>query len=563
MISFYKKLLLIFISCLTFIFAGTDGTIRGRVTDEESMELPGATIYLPELGIGAAADPGGNFIILNIPVGTYDVVVQMVGYQKKTYKEIQVVMDQTVWLNPTLPVAAVEGDEIEVLGTRPLVERGATSKKITVDKEAIQSLPIRDMSELYSLQSGVVKVESKTRGIPNQEERGLEEVHVRGGRSGEIAYMIDGMYIRNPIFGGIGSGTRLNLFAINEFDWQPGGFNAEYGDAMSAVSNWHTSSGGENIEYHFEYETSLVGAFINSLSGKNSDTENFDQLRGLNDYNFGIGGPVLGIPKLRFWFSGQYTSEEKYSVYEFDDRVYLGEDQDLLLDTLALNKENLVNPWDNVSGFRGFGFDKTSDIFAKLSYKHSGKLRFHLSYWRVANHLQAFNPRYLYWDEGRNELFRDTYRVNFEINHSLTPRTFYTVRFARFIQDQFQGVRWRDNDGDGFPNWFEWRHPAGTKEISDPENPYVVPYSIGEDGDTLRYTNRDDLSGWHIGATPGMWNWESAEKFDDSNGNGVWDIGEDFTDWDNDGLWDGPEMVKELEYRDNSYWLEPEMYEDY
>ncbi|GIR89129.1 MAG: hypothetical protein CM15mP87_06210 [Candidatus Neomarinimicrobiota bacterium] len=563
MIRSIKIIFLICINIVSFTLAGTDGTIRGRVTDEESMELPGATIYLPELGIGAAADPEGNFIILNIPVGKYDVVVQMVGYQKKTYKEVQVVMDQTVWLNPTLPVAAVEGDEVEVLGTRPLVERGTTSKKITVDKEAIQSLPIRDMSELYSLQSGVVKVESKTRGIPNQEERGLEEVHVRGGRSGEIAYMIDGMYVRNPIFGGIGSGTRLNLFAINEFDWQPGGFNAEYGDAMSAVSNWHTSSGGENIEYHFEYETSLVGAFINGLRGKKDDTENFDKLRGLNDYNFGIGGPVLGIPKLRFWFSGQHTSEENYSVYEFDDRVYLGEDQDLLLDTLALNKESLVNPWDNIAGFRGFGFDKTTDIFAKLSYNHSSKLRFNLSYWRVANHLQAFNPRYLYWDEGRNELFRDTYRVNFEINHSLTQRTFYTIRFARFIQDQFQGVRWRDNDNDGFPNWFEWRHPAGNKEISDPHNPYVVPYTIGEDGDTLRYTNRDDLSGWYVGATPGMWNWESAEKFDDSNGNGVWDVGEDFTDWDNDGSWDGPEMVKELEYRDNSYWLEPEMYEDY
>ena len=487
----------------------------------------------------------------------------MVGYQKKTYKEIQVVMDQTVWLNPVLPVADVEGDELEVLGTRPLVERGATSKKVTVDKDAIQSLPIMAMSELYSLQSGVVKVESKTRGIPNQEERGLEEVHVRGGRSGEIAYMIDGMYIRNPIFGGIGSGTRLNLFAINEFDWQPGCFNAEYGDAMSAVSNWHTSSGGENIEYHFEYETSLVGAFLNELRGKTKDTENFDKLRGLNDYNFGIGGPVLGIPKLRFWFSGQHTTEENYSVYEFDDRVYLGEDQDLLLDTLALNKANLVNPWDNISGFRGFGFDKTTDIFTKLSYKYSGKLRFHLSYWRVAKHLQAFNARYLYWDEGRNELFRDTYRVNFEINHSLTPKTFYTVRFARFIQDQFQGVRWRDNDNDGFPNWFEWRHAAGDKDISDPENPNVVPYRIGEDGDTVRYTNRDDISGWHVGATPGMWNWESAEKFDDSNGTGVWDVGESFTDWDNDGSWDGPELVKELEYRDDSYWLEPEMYEDY
>ena len=42
----------------------------------------------------------------------------------------------------------------------------------------------------------------------------------------------------------------------------------------------------------------------------------------------------------------------------------------------------------------------------------------------------------------------------------------------------------------------------------------------------------------------------------------AWDVGEDFTDWDNDGSWDGPEMVK-VRDRDNSYWLEPEMYEDY
>jgi len=548
---------------LTGLFAGTDGTIRGRITDIKEVGLPGANIYLPDLMIGAAADADGNYFILNIPVGTYDVVVEMLGYKKKTYKEIVVMMDQTVWLNPDMEEAQLEGEEVEVIGQRPLVEIGATAKKITIDREAIQALPLRDLSELYTLQSGVVKVESGTRGIPNQEERGLEEVHVRGGRSGEIAYMIDGMYVRNPIFGGIGSGTRLNIFAMKEFDWQPGGFSAEYGDAMSAVSNWHTVTGGKKIEYHFEYETSFVGALINNLRGNTSNTENFDNLRGLNDYNFGIGGPVLGIPKLHFWFSGQYTMKEHYSVYELDDKVYLGVDQDAILDTLQMNKTNLVNPWDDVAGFRGFGFNKTWDIFSKLSYRYSSKLRFHLSWWQVANHMEAFNSRYLYWDEGRNELFRDTYRYNFEINQTLSPRTFYTVRLARFIQDQFQGVRWRDNDSDGFPNWFEWRHPAGNKEISDPENPFVIPYGIGEDGDTVRYTLVDNNSGWYYGATPGLWNWESAEKFYDTNGNGIRDTDETFDDWDGDGEWDGPELVQELNYRDGSYWLEPEMYEDY
>ena len=54
MIRSIKIIFLICINIVSLTLAGTDGTIRGRVTDEESMELPGATIYLPELGIGAA-----------------------------------------------------------------------------------------------------------------------------------------------------------------------------------------------------------------------------------------------------------------------------------------------------------------------------------------------------------------------------------------------------------------------------------------------------------------------------------------------------------------------------
>ena len=64
-------------------------------------------------------------------------------------------MDQTLWLNFKLEEEIVAGEEVEVIGTKPLVERGSTSKKVTVSKEAIQALPIRDLTELYTLQSGV------------------------------------------------------------------------------------------------------------------------------------------------------------------------------------------------------------------------------------------------------------------------------------------------------------------------------------------------------------------------------------------------------------------------
>ena len=202
-------------------------------------------------------------------------------------------MDRTTWYNIGLEVSALEGETVYISGEEALVEKGRTAKKITVKKEAIEALPIKDVSELYNLQAGVVKVESGTRGaVPNNEDRGVEEVHVRGGRAGEIAYMIDGLYIRNPIYGGIGSGTRLNLFAIRQFDWQPGGFNAEYGDAMSAVSNMHTMS-GSNKKYQFrtKYETSMVGGALGN---------DYDDLRGFNDYNIGFGGPIPFVDNLTF-----------------------------------------------------------------------------------------------------------------------------------------------------------------------------------------------------------------------------------------------------------------------
>lgn len=550
--------LLMSIITLSISYAGTDGTIRGEVKDVDGNPLPGAQVYIAELQIVAVCDTDGKYIILNIPVGTYDVTVEMLGYQKQIQKNVEVIMDKTLWLNFSLPVAVIEGEEVEVVGRREMVEKGSTAKKITVDKEAVEALPIRDVTELYALQSGVVKVESRSQGIPDHEERGLEEVHVRGGRSGEIAYMIDGLYIRNPIFGGIGNGTRLNLFAVKEFDWQPGGFNAEYGDAMSAVSNMHTNSGADEFQYRFKYETSLVGAAAGSQ---------YDELRGYNDYNLGFGGALPVINNLYYWFSGQYTDHENYRVYEFDDIVY---DENVLEEDPynTANRRKMVQPWDDVAGFRGFGFDRTWDVFGKLSYNPTSRIRFSASYWQVAAHRKGFNPRYLYWDNGQNELFRDTYRYTIQMNQSVTSRTFYSIRLSRFVQDQFQGVRWEDSDGDGYPDWYEWRHSAGPdRSISDPYNPNVIPFGISENGDTLFYKAKDDRSGWYFEATPGIYNWEVAEDFTDVNSNGIYDEGVDKFDTEQDvnenGVWDGPEFVEEAYYRDGSYWLAPEMYESW
>ena len=595
----------LFLISITFLFSGTEGQVRGKVTNVEGENLIGAQIYIEELGLGAVADLKGNYIILNIPVGTYNVKASMISYGAVEVTGVDVMMDNTKWLNFSLAVEAIEGDIIYVSGEKALVEKGSTSKKVSMGAEAIEALPIRDVSELYSLQSGVVKVEGGIKGgIPDQEEKGLEEVHVRGGRSGEIAYLMDGMYLRNPIYGGIGNGTRLNLFAVKEFDWQMGGFNAEYGDAMSAVSNWHTTSGGREFSYKFKYETSLVGQALGS---------HYDELRGYNDYNLGFGGTVPFIKKINYWISAQYTNKENYKVLQFDSLAYVHGDNGVCNTPFTdiqnsphvingelvweggvpttnknniCNKYNMVQPWDDVVGFRGFGMDNTWDVFGKLGYKLTNQIRFNFSYWLLTSHRKIFSPTFMYWDDGQNELFKDTDRYAFELNHSLSPKTFYSLRLSNFEQKTFQGVRMMDSDSDGFPDWFEWSHGAGERTtqglrpISDPYNPYVVPYI--NFGDSVFYTRRDDLgpqdgtSGWYYrdedndgknDVVPGNYNWEVHEPFDDINRNGVFDSGIDIfeleNDFDDDGQWTGPALIESCEYRDGSYWLTPEMYVNY
>ena len=88
-----------------FLFAGTDGTIRGTVRDVNGDSLPGVQVYIEELGQGAITDMEGNYIILNIQVGTYDVKTTMIGFSTQIFQDVGVTMDQTEWLNIIMRIA--------------------------------------------------------------------------------------------------------------------------------------------------------------------------------------------------------------------------------------------------------------------------------------------------------------------------------------------------------------------------------------------------------------------------------------------------------------------------
>ena len=140
-----KLYIICFIFKAPYLIAGTDGQIRGKITNQEGEPMSYAQVFIEELGIGSVADMDGNYILLNIPVGSYDVTIAMISYRMQVYKDIEVMIDNTVWLNCTLEIEAIGGDVIYVSAEKALVDKGATSKKITMSKEAIEALPIRNV----------------------------------------------------------------------------------------------------------------------------------------------------------------------------------------------------------------------------------------------------------------------------------------------------------------------------------------------------------------------------------------------------------------------------------
>ena len=79
------------------------GKLSGKVVDADTKEdLIGANIVVINTDWGAATDINGNYFILNIPPGTYDVRFSYVGYANKTIQEVRIVAGVTYELNVEL-----------------------------------------------------------------------------------------------------------------------------------------------------------------------------------------------------------------------------------------------------------------------------------------------------------------------------------------------------------------------------------------------------------------------------------------------------------------------------
>jgi len=210
----------------TVVFAQT-GKIVGTVTDAATGDpLPGVNVYLDGTTQGTSTDFDGRYVIIGVRPGSYTLVASYISFATQRVEGVQVSLDLTTTINFELSEEILVGEEVVVVAEAVAVKKDLTSSESRITSETIDKLPVTELGQVLEVQAGITN-----RG-------GL---HVRGGRSSEVIYMVDGVPVSDSYDGS--STVQLENDGIEELQVVSGTFNAEYGNAMSGVINIVTKEG--------------------------------------------------------------------------------------------------------------------------------------------------------------------------------------------------------------------------------------------------------------------------------------------------------------------------------
>ncbi len=367
-----RKILFLILLAPFFIYSGTTGKLSGTIKDAQTGEpLVGANVIIEGTNFGAATNVNGEYVILNISPGRYNVKFSFIGYETTIMQDVSITVDQTTVLQIKLNPQSIMVDEIIVTARTPLIQKDVTSSISVITREEIENLPVASFTELLSLQAGVTGSGSN--------------LHVRGGRSNEVAYMIDGTLVDDPLLGGLA--TNINNDAIQEMSLLSGTFNAEYGDALSGVVNIVTRDGTDKFSAKLEARTSEFGV------------DRYTNLHE-NRVNGSISGPIVS-PEYNFFVSAELN---------------------------------------NYGSYLPFGYDKASSFFSKLSTTTIPYFKISLMNRGSQGSRQNYSHSYKYIPEQYLKVRTDSWQSSLNLTHTVQNNLFYDVKASYFNQGYYSGL---------------------------------------------------------------------------------------------------------------------------
>jgi outer membrane receptor for ferrienterochelin and colicin len=492
LISLKTTLVIIVLSNL--LIAGVTGKISGKITDLSNGEpLAGVNVYLENTSIGTTTDANGDYFMLNIPPGSYNLKTSMIGYGLKTVEGVRVSIDITTFIDVDLTVEALQAEEVTVVAERALLKNDDFSSRHSVSGDDILVQPVDDFKEVAKNQAGIVGN------------------HFRGGRANEVLVLVDGIPMRDPagIYSGDLGGFTANIpdQAIQELEVTLGGFGAEYGNVQSGVLNLAMKEGSKNFHGNFKITTTNFGDGLNdALMGERTDwlgTTYQHQLK--NIYQLSISGP---LPlNSSFSVSGEITDKDQgYLLNEQSSSTSLhgklttnlSSKIKLVLGGLYSNQE-----WDEFY-FPASKYGPAPDYsFNEYKEVRDGTLYHYIyvedpenyqqgivitqvgsyggdDYEQVSTYYVAGMQEYL-WD--REQTNRTGYLV---WTHTLNSKTYYEIRLHNAYSNYHYATKdIEDDDGDG-----------NTSE--------ELAWDVDSDGPVPEYRERENNYWWIRGDDPGF-----------------------------------------------------------
>ena len=392
------------------VLSASNGKITGKVSEKATgSPAVGVNVILIDTYLGAATDENGRFTILNIPPGTYSIRVDAIGFATITMKDVRVTTAQTTELSFTLEEAVIEGQEVTVIAERPLVQKDLTaSQRVTTAKE-IEDMPVESFLGVLTTHAGV-----------NQSAGGA--LHVRGGRSNEVGYYIDGVSVSNPFYTN-SLAVSVSNKALEEMKLVSGAFNAEYGNAMSGVVNVTIKDGGKNYDGSLSYYTGDYSSSAHDIF-PNIDDQDFTANSTFDGF---ISGPVLPFlgDKLTFNVSLRRSESEGYlyGIREHNpsDYAYFPPSGDWYIQITGDSSYVPMNPSQSTNGL------------SKITWRVSPTMKISTQSILSKAQSKSYSHAYKYNPDGVGTSYSANNNHSIKINHSLSPKSFYEANL--FISD--------------------------------------------------------------------------------------------------------------------------------
>ena len=234
------------------------------------------------------SDARGRFILQSLPPGLYSVVIRQTGYRPMRLERVSVHLGTTTSLGDALlQPQAVELAEIVVSGTKSVIDPVSSVTGATLDSSQFLSLP-SDRS-FRSLMTYVPQANASF--YPG------DGVNVGGSTGLENAFYVDGVDM--SVFAA--STIDLPFNFVREIDVKTGGYEAEFGRALSGVVNVVTPSGSN------QFHGQLLGFFTGDqlrtapkVGAYETDVAKFSRY----DVGLSLSGPLR---RDRLWYSVAYN----------------------------------------------------------------------------------------------------------------------------------------------------------------------------------------------------------------------------------------------------------------